>query len=70
MKAKSSSILPQHKVAVSGLAGAIACLLLYALDRFAGVSLPPAEASALTVIVHFVVGYWVRPQLHETVPDV
>lgn len=70
MRAKSSSILPQHKIATSGLSGAIACIVFYVLERYAGIHLPADVAAAITTVITFLVGYWTEPKLHEIVPRI
>ena len=48
------------KVAGTALAGAIVTIGVWALGNFAHVTLPPDVTAALTVIVGFLTGYFVK----------
>lgn len=49
---------PNVKVTAGALAGALSVILVW-LVGFAGVTVPPAVASAITVLLTFGVSYWV-----------
>jgi hypothetical protein len=60
--AASSRLLPRRKVAVGGLAGSLSIVLVWILNKFvmpSGESVPSEIASALTMILTFVVSYLV-----------
>jgi len=51
---------PTRKVGASALAGALSVILVYVIDQASsGDPLPATVASAITVVLSFVVGYFV-----------
>ena len=65
VRAKSASVAPTAKVTSGGAAGAFVLLLVWALDDYAGVTMPPEVAAALTTLLSFAAGYWTKPKPGE-----
>jgi hypothetical protein len=57
---------PSQKVTVSGLAGALSIILVWALGYFWKIVVPPEVASSLTVVVMFLTGYITPPSDNDT----
>lgn len=53
------SRMPQRKVAAGTLAGALAALVVWGLDAFAGVRMSGESAAALVTVLSFAVAYMV-----------
>jgi len=51
---------PTRKVAAGGVAGALAAVLAWAAQAFAGVTLPPGMEGAFVVIISFAIAYFTR----------
>ena len=65
VKARSASAAPTAKVASSGAVGAFVLIVIWALDDYAGVSVPPEVAAALTTLLSFIAGYLTKPKPGE-----
>lgn len=50
---------PTNKVGASALSGALSVILVYFYDQLVDPDLPAAVASAITVVIMFIVGYFV-----------
>lgn len=50
---------PDRKVTAGALAGALTVILAWMLREFAGIEMPAEVSSAVTVLVSFVVAYFV-----------
>jgi len=63
---RSTKWSPNRKVSVGALAGAITVLVVWATHTFAPeVEIPPAVASALTMILTVVMSYFVPEPIHS-----
>lgn len=51
---------PTQKVAAAGIGGSITILLVYLIQAIFNVDIPPEVASALTAVIAFLSGYFVR----------
>lgn len=51
---------PTQKVAAAGIGGAITVVLVYAINMLFNIEVPAEVAAALTAIVSFLSGYFVR----------
>lgn len=60
--------LPTNKVIAGGSGGAAVLILVWALQQFAGVQVPPEVASALATILGFALAYLVRDRHPGPVP--
>lgn len=67
--AKSRSALPQRKITVSVLAGAIVTLVIPLIEEYGKITVTNQYASALTTIVSFALGYWTPPGKGEIIDD-
>jgi putative flippase GtrA len=65
--AHSPSAAPVRKVAAGGIAGAITVLLVWIASAAFRINIPPEVASAITVIVAFIVSYLVPPAARDVV---
>jgi len=52
--------MPSRKVGVGVLAGAVAGLIVWSVDVFAGIKIPAEQAIGLSVILTFVLQYFVK----------
>ena len=52
--------MPSRKVGAGALAGAIAGLVIWSISIFAGVQVPAEQAIGLSVILTFIVQYYVK----------
>lgn len=64
---RMNSALPARKVVGSSLAVAIVQIVVWLNATLGGPPIPPEISGALTVLVSFAVGYWVRPGEHERI---
>jgi putative flippase GtrA len=62
---KSRTAAPVRKVAASGIGGAIATLVLWALAQFANFHPEPEVAAAITTVITFLVGYFTPPSPND-----
>ena len=62
---KSRSGAPVRKVAASGVGGALATLILWALAQFANFHPEPEVAAAITTVITFLVGYFTPPSAKD-----
>jgi hypothetical protein len=53
------TLQPTNKVTAAGIGGSVSVVLIYVAGLL-GLEIPPEVASAVTAIVAFVAGYWVR----------
>lgn|GEM_PF-4391561 len=65
---KSRSAAPIRKVGVGGLGGAVAAVAILIYEQAYHQKLDPTLASAITVIITFLVGYYVPPGANDA-PD-
>ena len=65
VRAKSASAAPTAKVTSSGAAGAFVLIVVWALDDYADVQIPPEVAAALTTLLSFAAGYLTKPKPGE-----
>ena len=68
--ARTRTAAPTRKVAASGIAGALSVVLIWAARQFAHTEVPPEVASAITIILAFLVGYITPPADGEVIDDV
>lgn len=52
--------MPSRKVGAGALAGAIAGLVIWSISIFAGIQVPAEQAIGLSVILTFIVQYYVK----------
>ena len=52
--------MPSRKITAGALAGAIAGLIVWAIDAFTGIKIPAEQAIGLSTILAFVVSYYVK----------
>ena len=62
---KTSSPAPTQKVAAGGLGGAVSVIVIGLLQHFAHWSIDPTYASAITIVVSFIVSYFVPPSARD-----
>ncbi len=65
--AHSPSALPVRKVSAGGLAGALTAIIVWILSAAFKIDIPPAIASAITVVIGFIVAYLVPPGANDVV---
>jgi putative flippase GtrA len=63
---KSASAAPVRKVAAGGIGGAISVIAIALLQHFANTQIDPTLASAITIVVSFLVAYIVPPAASDT----
>lgn len=54
------SAAPTNKVAASGIGGSISVVLIWAVNQFFNIELPPEVAAAIATVISFASGYLVR----------
>ena len=52
--------MPSRKITAGVLSGALASLLVWAVDVFVGIKIPAEQAVALSTLLTFVVAYFVK----------
>lgn len=57
---------PTQKVAAGGIGGAVSVIVIAALQHFAKLTIDPTLASAITIVVSFLVSYIVPPSINDT----
>ena len=62
-----SSALPTRKVGSGALAGAITVIIVWVINAFTGVEIPPEVSSAITLVLMFGASYFV-PEAEGDVP--
>lgn len=62
-----SSALPTQKLIVSGLAGSIVTIGVWATKQFGNVDIPPEIAAQMAVIVGFIAAYIVPPSARDQI---
>jgi putative flippase GtrA len=67
VQAHSPSAAPVRKVAAGGIAGAITVIIVWIASAAFKINIPPEVASAITIIVAFVVSYLVPPAANDVV---
>lgn len=50
---------PTHKVTAGVLAGALSVILVWVFEQLARITVPAPVAQSLTVVLTFIVSYWV-----------
>lgn len=63
MKVDQPTSAPTAKVAAAGIGGSISIVVVYLIQELFGVVIPAEVASALTAIISFVSGYFVRERV-------
>lgn len=56
-KPDAAPAIPTPKVAAAGVAGAITILIVWVVQSFTNLDIPPEVASAFTTVVAFLAGY-------------
>jgi len=59
--------LPVRKVAAGGAAGAVTIIVVWILHAAFKIDMPPEVASAITVLLSFLAGYFVPPGRNDVV---
>lgn len=52
---------PARKVAAGGLGGAVSVIVIACLQHFAKLNIDPTLASAITIVISFILGYFIPP---------
>lgn len=63
---KMASAAPTRKVAAGGLGGAISVIVIAVVHSAFHVDIDPTVASAITIVVSFLLGYFVPPAATDT----
>ena len=60
---------PTRKVSAAALGGALATVVVWALQAFGGVEVPPGVEGAVAVIIATLAGYVIREEDHPGTPQ-
>ena len=67
MAVEQQSLVPTQKLIVSGLAGSIVTVGVWAVKEFASIEIPAEIAAQLAVIVSFIAGYLIPPNNRDQI---